>query len=114
VAIGVGLGGAALAQSLRMPTIPYVTRALLVDDDKHQHGKNKNREQEDENDDKDHGRGRRSSTPGAWRGYPAMPSLLLPAARLLLRHALCALCAGGAALFGSPGRSARHAARRAD
>jgi len=80
VAIGIGLGGPALAQGLRMPPIPPVTRALLVDhdNDKHQHGKNKHREEEDENDDEDHGRGRRSSTPGAWRGYPAMPGYYYP------------------------------------
>ena len=77
---GVGLGGAALAQSLRMPPIPQTARALFVDDDnhKHQQGKNKHREQEDENDGEDHGRGRRSSTPGAWRGYPAMPGYYYP------------------------------------
>src|SRR5229473_3047375 len=70
VAIGIGLGGAAMAQSLRMPSMPHAATSLLVDHkDKHQHGKNKHREQEDDSDDEDQGRGRRSSAPGPWRDY---------------------------------------------
>jgi hypothetical protein len=76
MAIGVGLGGAAMAQSLRLPPIPQTARALLVDhdDDKHQHGKNKHREREDDGDDEDRGRGRRALVPGSWRDYPPPPT----------------------------------------
>jgi hypothetical protein len=79
-AIGVGLGGAALAHSLRMAPIPQAVGTLLVDDDhdKHRHGKNRHREEEDENDDEGHGRGRRSWAPGAGRGYPGMPGYYYP------------------------------------
>jgi len=80
VAIGVGVGGAALAQSLRVPAIPQAGRALLVDHDKdkRQHGKNKHREQEDDSEDEDRGRGRRSLIPGAWRDYPLPPTYYSP------------------------------------
>ena len=75
---GVGLGGAAMAQSLRMPLIPQAARALLVDhdNDKHQKGKNKHRDREDEGEDED--RGRRSSVPGAWRDYAPPPNYYYP------------------------------------
>ncbi len=75
---GVGLGGAAMAQSLRTPLIPQAGRALLVDhdNDKHQKGKNKHRDREDEGEDED--RGRRSSVPGAWRDYAPPPNYYYP------------------------------------
>jgi hypothetical protein len=80
LALGVGFGGAAMAQSLRFPLMPDATRALLVDHDKgkHEHGKNKHRERDDEGDDEDRGRGRRSSTYGSWRDYAPMPTYYYP------------------------------------
>src|SRR6266705_2144592 len=81
LAIGIGLGGDAMAQTLRFPPAPAATRAWLVDhNDKHEHGKNKHKEKDDEGDDEDRGRGRRSSVPGAWRDYPATPTYYYPPA----------------------------------
>jgi len=76
MAIGVGVGGVAVAQNLRVPEIPQAAKALLVDHDKdkHQHGKNKHREQDDDSEDEDRGRGRRSLVPGAWRDYLPPPN----------------------------------------
>jgi hypothetical protein len=64
-ALGVAIGGAAMAQNLRKPVIAHPMRALLVDhEDKH--GKHFGKRNEAEDEDENEGRGRRSAR--SWPG----------------------------------------------